>query len=324
MVSATNQEHVGPVVHLMGPTASGKTDLAVHLVERLPCDIVSVDSAMVYRGMDIGTAKPDAATLARAPHRLIDIRDPADAYSAAEFAADAAREIRAIRAAGRMPLLVGGTMLYFRALTRGLSPLPPADAGVREALTAEADRHGWQALHARLASRDPDTAARIHPNDAQRIQRALEILELTGQPPSHWYARRTESGPEWPLVELAVAPSARSRLHERIETRFDAMLAAGFLGEVEKLHARPDLTLDTPALRAVGYRQLWQHLDGTLSWAEARDRGVYASRQLAKRQLTWLRRERGVRWFDSDDPGCRERVLREVAIQVAPQHGVLP
>lgn len=302
----------------MGPTASGKTELAVQLVANLPCDIVSVDSAMVYRGMDIGTAKPDPETLAKAPHRLIDIRDPAQPYSAAEFAADAAREIEAIHAAGRIPLLVGGTMLYFRALARGLSPLPPADPDVREALAGEAQRHGWGKLHARLAAHDPESAARIHRNDAQRIQRALEILELTGRPPSHWHGRRQASRPSWSPLELALAPADRDRLHARIEARFDAMLAAGFLSEVEKLRARPDLGPDKPALRAVGYRQLWQHLDGELSFEEARVRGVFASRQLAKRQLTWLRRETGAGRLDSDDPGRFERALRTIEAVSAP------
>lgn len=312
-----------PVIFLMGPTASGKTDLAVHLAERLPCDIVSVDSAMVYRGMDIGTAKPDAATLERAPHRLIDIRDPAQAYSAAEFAADAAREIESIHAARRIPLLAGGTMLYFRALAHGLSPLPPADPAVRAGLSDEAQRLGWEALHGRLAAHDPESAARIHPNDAQRIQRALEVLEITGQPPSHWYARRSHAGPAWPVLKFAVAPGDRARLHDRIRTRFDAMLAAGFVAEVEKLHARPDLDLDKPALRAVGYRQLWRHLDGEWSLEEARTQGVYASRQLAKRQLTWLRRESDVRWLDSDDPERFGRILREAESAVASVAAVL-
>lgn len=303
-------------VFLMGPTASGKTELAVHLVENLPCDIVSVDSAMVYRGMDIGTAKPDAETLARAPHRLIDIRDPAETYSAGDFAADAAREIEAIHATGRIPLLVGGTMLYFRALAHGLSPLPPADPAVREALDDEASRRGWEALHARLAERDPESAARIHPNDAQRIQRALEILELTGRPPSHWYRGRETSRPDWSPLRLALVPADRERLHERIRARFDAMLEAGFVAEVEKLRARPDLGPETPALRAVGYRQLWQYLDGALSFDEARARGIFASRQLAKRQLTWLRRETGVHWLDSDDPARFGKALR--AVETAP------
>jgi tRNA dimethylallyltransferase len=215
-------------------------------------------------------------------------------------------------------------MLYFRALARGLSPLPPADPQVRDALAEEAARIGWSALHARLAMNDPDSAARIHPNDAQRIQRALEIQELTGRPPSHWYARREPPRRSWSALELALAPADRARLHERIEARFDAMLAAGFLSEVEKLRARPDLDPDKPALRAVGYRQLWRYLDGDWSFEEARTRGVFASRQLAKRQLTWLRHETGVRWFDSDDPARFERLLRDAGAEAATNRGVLP
>lgn len=306
-----------PVVFLMGPTASGKTELAVHLVERLPCEIVSVDSAMVYRGMDIGTAKPGPEVLARAPHRLIDIRDPAEAYSAADFRADAEREIAAIHAGGRIPLLVGGTMLYFRALEHGLSPLPRADRRLRADITAAGEREGWPALHARLARVDADAAARIHPNDGQRIQRALEVLELTGEPPSVWYARDRGQPARWPLIKLAVVPPSRESLHERITARFRHMLEAGFVGEVENLHARPDLDLRKPALRAVGYRQIWRHLDGEWSLQEAETRGIIASRQLAKRQLTWLRREDRLQWLDSADPGRFRSAEHGVREQVA-------
>ncbi|HXG27279.1 MAG TPA: tRNA (adenosine(37)-N6)-dimethylallyltransferase MiaA [Nevskiales bacterium] len=288
-----------PVVFLMGPTASGKTDLAVALTQSLPFDIVSVDSAMVYRGMDIGTAKPSPEVLVQAPHRLIDICDPAETYSAARFRADALREIAAIHAQGRIPLLVGGTMLYFRALRAGLSSLPSAAPELRARLSAEAAAVGWPELHRRLAVRDPGTAARIHPNDAQRIQRALEIVELTGATPSELYAAARPTLP-WPVHLLALAPPSRERLWERLAQRFHGMMARGFLAEVARLRARGDLSPELPSMRAVGYRQLWLHLDGHFSLDEAVSRAIYASRQYAKRQLTWLRREAVDAWFDSD------------------------
>lgn len=306
-----NPESAQPVVFLVGPTASGKTGLAVALTEALPLDIISVDSAMVYRGMDIGTAKPDAATLARAPHRLIDIRDPAVAYSAAEFARDAGLAMAAIHAAGRIPLLVGGTGLYFRALEQGLSPLPAADPEVRARLSAQAAAGGWPILHRRLAAADAASAARIHPQDGQRIQRALEILELTGASPSAHYARAKRGGRcrGWWPIKVAVAPGARDDLHRRIARRFDQMLAAGFLQEVEKLHARPDLMLTTPALRAVGYRQLWRYLDGDWDYPEAARRALSATRQLAKRQLTWWRAASALERFDSNNPALADEVI---------------
>lgn len=299
-----------PIIFLMGPTASGKTGLAVELVERFPCDIVSVDSAMVYRGMDVGTAKPGSEELARAPHRLIDIRDPAQAYSAAEFVDDAEREIAAIHAAGRIPLLVGGTMLYFRSLEQGLSPLPAADPAVRERLTARAGQEGWPALHAELAEADPDIAARLHPNDGQRIQRALEILALSGKPPSQLQQADHRPAHEWTPVKLAIAPDQREELHARIEHRFHTMLEAGFLAEVENLRARPDLYPELPAMRAVGYRQLWQYLDGVCTYQQAVEHGVIASRQLAKRQLTWLRREHELAWLNGSSPSVSEEACR--------------
>lgn len=287
------------VVFLMGPTASGKTELAVELAKSLDAEIVSVDSAMVYRGLDVGTAKPDAETLSVAPHRLIDIRDPAEAYSAAEFCSDARAEIDKIHAAGRLPLLVGGTSLYFNALEHGLSPLPPADATVRAQIEQQAQNDGWAELHARLAEIDAQTAGRIHPNDAQRIQRALEIHALTGQAPSTIFAERDKPYLPWPVLKLAVAPNRRSMLHERIERRFHQMMEAGFYSEVEKLYERPDLNETLPAVRAVGYRQIWQVLDGRRSLQQGMERAVIASRQLAKRQLTWLRRDDEVHWLDS-------------------------
>ncbi|HST28968.1 MAG TPA: tRNA (adenosine(37)-N6)-dimethylallyltransferase MiaA [Rudaea sp.] len=286
-----------PAIFLMGPTASGKTALACALAERYPLAIVSVDSALVYRGLDIGAAKPDAHTLHKYPHRLIDIRDPAEPYSAAEFRADALREMDAIAASGKIPLLVGGTGLYFRALQSGLSSLPEADAALRKKLAAEADAIGWTAMHARLRERDPVAAEKIRPSDAQRIQRALEVIELTGRPLS-----AQQGGLPAPfgyrVLKLALVPADRGALHLRIVERMDAMIADGFLDEVRALRTRGDLHTDLPALRAVGYRQAWQHLDGEFGAAEFRDRAVFATRQLAKRQLTWLRSELDARTLD--------------------------
>lgn len=294
----------------MGPTASGKTGLAVALVKALQADIVSVDSAMVYRGLDIGTAKPDAVTLRAAPHRLIDIRDPAVAYSAAEFCRDARAEIEAIHARGRLPLLVGGTSLYFSALERGLSPLPAANAALRADIEQQAQAMGWAALHARLAEIDLISARRIHPNDAQRIQRALEIHYLTGRAPSAIHADADKPQLPWQVLKLAVAPAQRSTLHARIETRFQHMLAEDFLAEVEKLYARPDLNETLPAIRAVGYRQLWQVLAGCWSMSHGIERAIVASRQLAKRQLTWLRRENNIHWLDSDGNNLEQQATK--------------
>ncbi len=300
-----------PVVFLMGPTASGKTGLAVDLCERLPMEIISVDSAMVYKGMDIGTAKPDAEVLARAPHRLIDFLDPALSYSAAQFAADARREINAVHATGRIPLLVGGTMLYFNALYAGLSDLPDADAGVRAAIDHEAGQLGWAALHQRLGEEDPEAAARIHPNDAQRIQRALEIIQLTGKgPTAHG---RPKSRFPWPSSRLIVNPPDRVVLHQRIEQRFHSMMEAGFLQEVEQLHRRQDLDLNRPSVRCVGYRQLWHYLEGEWPLDEAVQRGIAATRQLAKRQLTWLRGEDSANWLDSTDDNLLDKALKKLA-----------
>ena len=277
-----------PAIFLMGPTASGKTALAVSLVERFPLEIISVDSALVYRGMDIGTAKPDAATLARAPHHLLDIRDPTDAYSAAAFGDDARRLMADIVARGKVPLLVGGTMLYFRALLQGLDDLPRADAAVRKALEAEAAARGWPALHAELAQVDAVTAARLATNDSQRIGRALEIYRLTGTPMSA-LLDRAQSVLPYRVLQLALIPSDRAVLHQRIAARFDTMLAAGLVGEVETLRRTHALTPDLPAMRAVGYRQAWAYLDGEIDLKELREQGIAATRQLAKRQLTWLR-----------------------------------
>ena len=302
-------------IFLMGPTATGKTALACALADHFPLDLVSVDSALVYRGLDIGAAKPDADTLRNYPHALIDIRDPAEPYSAAQFRADALAAMQAIAARGRVPLLVGGTGLYFRALEQGLSEMPSADAEVRERLRAEAERVGWPALHARLAQHDPDAAARIRPNDAQRIQRALELIALTGETPTalHAAARGVQRFP-WRILKLALIPANRGALRERIAARFDAMLTAGFLEEVKRLRGRGDLHADLPALRAVGYRQAWEYLGGAGSKDEFRRRAIDATRQLAKRQTTWLRSELDARVFDPDDLHCAASVAAAVAL----------
>jgi tRNA dimethylallyltransferase len=292
-----------PAILLMGPTASGKTDLAVSLVSELPCDIISVDSALVYRGMDIGTAKPDAETLAQAPHRLIDICDPAEAYSAARFRSDALREMAEISAAGRIPLLVGGTMLYFRALQQGLADMPEADPEIRSRLEEEMRRHGLGALHQRLAEVDPVAAQRIHPNDPQRTLRALEVWELTGEPLSRLQSEAACHALPYRLVKLARAPRERQVLRDRIARRFQQMLAAGFEDEVRALLARADLSPELPSMRSVGYRQMLEHLRGDYDHDQMVERAINATRQLAKRQMTWLRAEPDLRWlFDEQQP----------------------
>jgi tRNA dimethylallyltransferase len=282
-----------PIACLVGPTASGKTAAALALAAHRPVEIVSVDSALVYREMDIGTAKPTPEERARAPHHLIDIIDPADAYSAADFRADALRVTAEIAARGRVPLLVGGTMLYYKALTQGLNDLPAADPDVRAALDADAAREGWPALHVRLAQVDPATAARLAPNDSQRIQRALEVFMLSGQPMSALLtaSQRADDQAAAPyrFVPIALEPSDRSVLHARIAERFDAMLAAGFIDEVRRLRARGDLHPGLPSMRCVGYRQAWEYLDGAIDYETMRAKGIFATRQLCKRQLTWLR-----------------------------------
>ncbi|MGJ4730210.1 tRNA (adenosine(37)-N6)-dimethylallyltransferase MiaA [Luteimonas sp. SDU101] len=298
-----------PAIALMGPTASGKTALALDWAQRFGGEIVSVDSALVYRGLDIGSAKPDAAERARAPHHLLDLRDPWQAYSAAEFARDARAAIEGILARGRLPILAGGTGLYFQALLRGLSPMPEADAATRAAIAEEAAVRGWPALHAELARIDPDAAARIKPGDPQRIQRAIEVFRLSGRTISDWQRQAPRSHrPRVRVLRLVIAPRERAVLHARIAQRFDAMLAAGFLDEVQALRALPPLAthpapLDLPAIRAVGYRQAWEHLDGGTDAAQFRERVIAATRQLAKRQLTWLRGELDALWFDPERQG---------------------
>ena len=277
-------------VFLMGPTASGKTGAAVELVAKLPVELISVDSALVFRDMNIGTAKPDTATLAKAPHHLIDIIDPTSAYSAAQFRTDALRLMVEITARGKVPVLVGGTMLYFKALQGGLSGLPEANQAIRATLDLEAARIGWPAMHAKLASIDPETAARLMPNDMQRIQRALEVHAITGKTMTTLFAEQTSEVLPYNLLKIALVPSDRKVLHKRIAIRFDAMLAAGFLDEVKALIAKyPTLTSESTSMRCVGYRQALAHLAGDFDYAELRDRGIFATRQLAKRQLTWLR-----------------------------------
>ena len=278
-----------PAIFLMGPTASGKTDVAIRLAQEYPIDIISVDSSMVYRGLDIGTAKPSAAELALAPHRLIDIRDPAQPYSAADFRVDALREMAEITSKGRIPLLVGGTMLYFKVLKEGLANLPEANEVVRAEILLEAQTHGWPYIHQKLATIDPVTAARLTPNDSQRLQRALEVYYITGTPLSVLHQAQEIQTLPYRLLEIALLPKERSVLHERIEKRFDLMLANGFVDEVRALKAREDLHLELPAIRSVGYRQVWEYLDGVYDAKEMRYRGIVATRQLAKRQHTWLR-----------------------------------
>jgi tRNA dimethylallyltransferase len=298
-------------VCLTGPTACGKTDLALELAERVPVEIVSMDSAMVYRGLDIGTAKPSAAVRAKVPHHLIDIIEPSDAYSAGRFARDAASAVREIAARGRLPLLVGGTLLYLRALREGLASLPRADVALRNELDAQAREVGWPAMHARLEGIDPAAAARIAPADRQRIQRALEVHALTGRPLSELQGSVAEDdGLE--IATVALVPEDRAALARRIERRFDAMLDAGFVTEVANLRARGDLTPDLPALRAVGYRQIWAHLEGAYDWQEARRRALVATRQLAKRQLTWLRRDEVSERWTAEAPGLAAAFVARV------------
>ncbi|HME38947.1 MAG TPA: tRNA (adenosine(37)-N6)-dimethylallyltransferase MiaA [Steroidobacteraceae bacterium] len=287
---------------LMGPTGSGKSDLAMRIAETLPVEIVSVDSALVYRGMDIGTAKPDAALRSRVAHHLIDIRDPTESYSAGEFARDALRAMQDIWQRGRQPLLVGGTMLYFHALTHGIAELPAADLEVRADIDAQAASSGWAAVHRELERVDPAAAARIHVNDPQRIQRALEVHRLTGETITRLQQKRVSVFADAEVTEFALAPLERRNLHTRIEVRFGAMLEAGLLGEVRTLYERGDLTAEHPSMRAVGYRQLWRHLAGQCALDEAGKQAIAATRQLAKRQLTWLRRRERAQWFDSMHP----------------------
>ena len=288
-------------IFIMGPTGTGKTDLAVELRKHFPIEIISVDSALVYKGLDIGSAKPDAATLAEAPHRLIDFLDPSQPYSAAEFREDALHEMADITAHGKIPLLVGGTMLYFRALEYGLSALPQADPAIRARLEAEASTHGWQVLHDRLASIDPIAAQRIHPNDPQRLQRALEVFELTGQSLTELQQAEWHDACPYQLLKIALIPEDRGWLHARLVQRFDQMLQQGVVDEVRKLLVRGDLDTHLPAIRAVGYRQIWDYLINEIDYNQMRDRAIVATRQLAKRQMTWLRSEKDVSLYNPQE-----------------------
>lgn len=301
------------VVSIMGPTASGKTAAALAIAERIPAEIISVDSALVYREMDIGTAKPTAAELAQVPHHLIDILDPLESYSVMQFRQDAIRLAADIHARGKLPLLVGGTMLYFKGLKDGLDALPQADAALRAELDAEAAAIGSPAMHAKLAALDPVTAARLKPNDSQRIQRALEIIALTGQPMSALLAQAPKTELPFTLLPIALEPSDRSVLHTRIATRFDAMLKGGaLLDEVKALRARGDLHLGLPSMRCVGYRQSWEYLDGAYGLTELRERGIAATRQLAKRQLTWLRSMDDRHIIDCLAPDAAGSILQQI------------
>jgi tRNA dimethylallyltransferase len=304
-----------PAVLLMGPTASGKTGLAVELAARFPFEIVNVDSAQIYRHMDIGTAKPDRAVLRRAPHHLIDLVDPTERYSAARFCEDANELLPEIYARQKVPLLTGGTMLYFKTLVEGLSELPAADPDTRLVIDTMAQESGWPVLHAELERIDPETAARLQPQDAQRIQRALEVFYLTGQPMSALIARGRAKGSAYRFVSLALQPSERAVLHERIAQRFEIMLELGLIGEVRRLREQFDLNPSLPSMRAVGYRQVWQYLDGEFGLRELREKGVAATRQLAKRQLTWLRS-----WRDAENLDClQDDLLQQASRCIASQ-----
>ncbi|OGT14826.1 MAG: tRNA (adenosine(37)-N6)-dimethylallyltransferase MiaA [Gallionellales bacterium RIFCSPLOWO2_12_FULL_59_22] len=316
-------QRLPPAIFLMGPTASGKTGVAVELVQRLPVELISVDSALVYRDMNIGTAKPDAATLTRAPHHLIDIINPTEAYSAAAFRHDALRLMADIASRGKIPLLVGGTMLYFKALREGLSDLPQADPEVRASLDAEIAQHGIQHLHRQLAMVDAETAARLAPNDTQRIQRALEIYRLTGSPMSALIAQRESTELPYRILSIALVPSDRSALHARIATRFKAMLEFGLADELRALRSKYALHPGLPAMRCVGYRQAWQYLEGEIGEAHLLETGIAATRQLAKRQLTWLRSTPGNIELDCLAPDLAQTVFDKIG-QSAIIRGTVP
>lgn len=306
-----------PAIFLMGPTASGKTDLAIRLRQTLPVEVISVDSALIYKGMDIGTAKPSADELALAPHRLIDILDPSESYSVMNFRDDALREMAEITAQGKIPLLVGGTMLYYKALLDGLSPLPSAEPVIRAQIEARAEQYGWPALHAELLKIDPVSGARINPNDSQRINRALEVFYISGKTMTELTAEQGEGIP-YNISQFAIAPQDRAVLHQRIEQRFQKMIDLGFEQEVRRLFERGDLSADLPSIRCVGYRQIWEYLSGEVSLDEAVFKGICATRQLAKRQITWLRGWGSeITWLDSLDPdGAFQKMHEKVAQNV--------
>jgi tRNA dimethylallyltransferase len=306
--AAMNSSRLPPAILIMGPTASGKTAAAMALADRFPVELISVDSAQVFRDMDVGTAKPDKASLARYPHRLIDLISPEESYSAARFRRDALAAMAESTAAGKVPVLVGGTMMYFRALLHGLAELPQADAALRAEIDAEAAAEGWPAIHAKLAELDSATAARLHPTDSQRLQRALEVCRLTGRPMSALLAESEKARPPYDFLSIGLLPSDRAVLHQRIAQRFDAMLLAGLDDEVRQLRRKYALSLDLPSMRCVGYRQAWEAQDGIIPAKELRDRGIFATRQLAKRQITWLTNSFEAEHFDCLDPALAQRV----------------
>lgn len=310
MTTQTTQENLPPAIFLMGPTASGKTALAVDLVENYNCEIISVDSALVYKDMDIGTAKPDAELQARAPHRLIDLIDPAEAYSAANFREDALREMADITAKGKVPLLVGGTMMYFKFLRDGAAQLPKANEDIRQKLLAEGEANGWPFMHAKLAEIDPVSALRLKPRDSQRIQRALEVFEVSGKTLTQFWQEQDEQPLPYEVTNFAVMPKERKTLHKRIAQRYKIMMKQGFIDEVKKLYARGDLHEELPSIRCVGYRQVWQYLQGEMDYDEMVERGIIATRQLAKRQVTWLRSWPDLHWLDTEDPNLMQSALK--------------
>lgn len=305
----TDLSALPPAIFLMGPTASGKTDLAIELCENLPCEIISVDSALIYRSMDIGTAKPNQEELKKAPHKLINILDPAQSYSVAEFRRDALNAMAEITERGNIPLLVGGTMMYYKALIDGLSPLPESDPKVRRMIQSQANESGWDLLHQQLAKIDPRSAKRIHPNDPQRLMRALEVYHLTNKSMSDLMETKSDPIP-YNIKQFSIAPEDRKVLHERIALRFQLMIEAGFQTEVENLRARGDLHSDLPSIRCVGYRQMWQYLDGEFNFDEMREKSIAATRQLAKRQLTWLRSWKNIYALDTFSSNNLSKVVK--------------
>lgn len=308
-LTENSSKSLPPALFLMGPTASGKTDLAIEICEKLPCEIISVDSALIYKGMDIGTAKPSATELKKAPHKLIDILDPAQSYSVAEFRKDALQEMQEITLRGKIPLLVGGTMMYFNALLNGLSPLPESDQEVRRAIEIQAKESGWDVLHQQLQQIDPTSAKRIHPNDPQRLIRALEVYLLTNRSMTDLMATKSDPIP-YNVKQFCIAPEDRKVLHERIAQRFKVMIDAGFQGEVEILKRRSDLHLNLPSIRCVGYRQMWQYLDGDYDFNEMCEKSIAATRQLAKRQLTWLRGWENITPLDTFSPNNLSKIIK--------------
>jgi len=309
-ISPSKSIDLPQAIFLMGPTASGKTALAIELVENYNCEIISVDSALVYKDMNIGTAKPDAELQARAPHRLIDLIDPTEAYSAANFREDALREMADITAKGKVPLLVGGTMMYFKFLRDGAAQLPKADEAVRQRLLAQGEEFGWPHMHAKLAEVDPVAAERLKPMDSQRIQRALEVFEVSGKTLTQFWDEQEEQPLSYDVISFAVMPKERKTLHKRIAQRYQIMMRQGFVDEVKALFARGDLHEELPSIRCVGYRQVWQYLQGEIDYDEMVERGIIATRQLAKRQITWLRSWPDLNWLDTEDPNLLQSALK--------------